>query len=65
VAIKVKNPFPHQEEVLDSVLLIAKCPFLSAGHNGPAPLPLVVVVVMVPLRESAGHQGAECSTGDQ
>jgi hypothetical protein len=53
VAITSKTS-SDQEEVLD-VLLIAMCPFLSAGHNGPAPLPLVVVV-MVPVCESAEHQ---------
>lgn len=45
------------------------CPFLSAGHNGPAPLPLVVVV-MVPMCESAEHleeslaQGCELNRSD-
>jgi hypothetical protein len=52
--MKVKNLFPDQEEALDLALLIAACPFLSAGHNGPAPLPRVVVV-MVPVRASAVH----------
>jgi hypothetical protein len=55
VAITSKTS-SDQEEVLDGLLLIAMCPFLSAGHNGPAPLPLVVVV-MVPVCESAEHQG--------
>ncbi|HEV7766429.1 MAG TPA: hypothetical protein VGQ76_15605 [Thermoanaerobaculia bacterium] len=57
VAIKVKNLFPHQEEVLDSALLIAMCPFLSAGHTQPAPLPLMVVVMVVLCGNAEHRQG--------
>jgi hypothetical protein len=55
VAIKSKTSSGIQEEVLDSALLIAMCPFLSAGHKSTAPLPMMVVV-MVQVCESAGHR---------
>jgi hypothetical protein len=52
---QVKNLFRIQEEVLDSALLIAMCPFLAAGHKSTAPLPMMVVV-MVQVCESAEHR---------
>jgi hypothetical protein len=55
VAIKAKNPFPHQEEVFDFSAAHRLRPFLSAGHKPGAPLPLVVEMVVVPMSAIRSH----------